>query len=182
MLSRGMSPLSCAVVWYRTMGEALQVLQRSDLNFFELRKLLEEDDPEALEELSVPPDDGFQRIGRGGARMEPDYFYLRWRAGQPSGDPNVSGDLWAKTPAQRKEMVQGWLNSIKQSAQVDFLEAKIIYDQLNQELTTLQEASERAVLGEARVIGATTTGAAKNRALMEAAGIGAIIIEEGTLS
>ena len=163
------------------IGRCQDVLKRNTLPWRMVKEQLEVDDPDMLEQLLVTPNEGgFVTIGADGKAMSDDYLYQRWLAGK-GPEPFAAlarGSLWRLGVEARRSTMGRWLAECRAEAQVEFFEAKREYDKLSNELETLQRESERAVLKSARVIGATTTGAAKNRALLSSARPGVVLVEE----
>ena len=84
------------------------------------------------------------------------------------------------TPDIRRAKIDEWFTLFYREATNDFLEAKHRYDRLDEELRALHNAKNNAVMRmtRRRVIGATTTGAAKYREVIESSKPGILIIEE----
>jgi len=58
------------------------------------------------------------------------------------------------------------------------LRLSAVFNGLDKELQAIHSNNELEVLKGARLIGATTVGAAKNRALLQAAGVRVLLVEE----
>ena len=75
-------------------------------------------------------------------------------------------------------MANSWHASFKRHAGIKLKHARLRCDQLDAGLTELQNVVDRGVLADAWVIGATTTGAAKYRSLIEGSGASVVLMEE----
>ncbi|KXX80997.1 Helicase required for RNAi-mediated heterochromatin assembly 1 [Madurella mycetomatis] len=137
-----------------------------------------------LSALRVPTDDsGWARAGKRGKQVGPDYLYLRWIKGEGPGifEKNISADaraVWDMPRAAREEYVWRWIKSLAE----EHLEA---IRGLSREVNDLQgkidvqfSEADAQVLLQKKVIGCTTTGAAKYARLIRAARPDVILVEE----
>lgn len=146
-----------------------------------VKVILEEEDVSALNELTIQqPDDGFQAVGQDGRDMKEDYLWNKWRHGDnpPPLYGSSKGSIWHLSLKARQEKAAHWQSSYKCDVERSLCEAKRRYDQLAEDLADLQRSMDRVVLQDCRVIGATTTGAAMNQALIEGARPGIVLMEE----
>ena len=167
----------------KDIEEAVKKLQKSRMNWHQLKHFLQVEDPDSLEQLErQQPDDqdGFVIADGKGGKIEEDYLYRRWLSGKDPTPFSTLSDrqLWKLDAAQRVDLSKQWLTSFQREAKNALIAAKQDYDRVDSELTSLKNVQERAVLQRARVIGATTTGAAKYRELLEVSKPGVLIIEE----
>jgi len=139
------------------------------------------EDPDALVQLFAPRRNGFvdapddeewEQAASGGKVLKDADVYKRWLEGKPRlfgmhSPPDYGEDLWAMSKEQRLAQAAQWLASYKSDAQSEFMHAHDEYNQLDVEITTMRQRSHLSVLREARVIGATTTGAAMKNALLK---------------
>jgi hypothetical protein len=138
------------------------------------------EDPDALLQLYAPRRSGFmdapehkwEHAASGGKVLRDADVYKRWLEGKPRlfgmrSAPDDAEDLWALTKEQRLAKAARWLASWKSDAQSEFMVAHDEYNQLDIEMTAMRQRSHLAVLREARVIGATTTGAAMKNSLLK---------------
>jgi len=165
-----------------TIHEAAERLEKRCLSWSEAVEYLEVDDPTSLEQLELPSKsgDGFHVADGKGGTLRDSHLWHRWLVGKDPAPFSelASQPLWRMSPEKRIVLSNQWLSSVQREARNDFLKAKHQYDLYDNQLSALQNIKERAVLQGARVIGATTTGAAKYRELLEASKPGILIIEE----
>ncbi|KAJ1457713.1 P-loop containing nucleoside triphosphate hydrolase protein, partial [Pelagophyceae sp. CCMP2097] len=128
---------------------------------------------------------GFATVGEGGKKVEQDYLWKQWLKGQGRGvfaagyaPPAGAADVWALPKAARLALKACWEDSLSSDAREDCAAAFQRYDRLKNEMQDLNRDKWRIALGEARVIGCTTTGAAKYKDLLDDCDIGVLIIEE----
>jgi len=122
----------------------------------------------------------FSLVGKRGKQLRPDHLWKAWQEGNaPSPfDDRASQPPWTWSEEKRRMKLAEWLECFKEDAVEEFEAARKHYNCLDAQLTELHRASERIVLRDARVVGATTTGAAKYRSLIDAADIGFVLMEE----
>ena len=151
-----------------------------------IKAFLENDD--ILEFVTLPDEgDGFVRIGTKGKKHKDDYLWRRWVDGkgpspllQPYMVHNREAfqEFWSRPAPQRARFVdevkQGVLDAIAPDLhrELDALKA------LAQERETLRQAKNLDTLKQARVIGATTAGAATYREILSEVSPGVVIVEE----
>lgn len=164
-----------------SLNDARAELQRGALTWPQVSDLLEIEDPEALKQLRVPVrQDGFQTVDKSGKKIQDDYLWHRWRTGN-NGAPFNSlrqAPLWMLSNQQRQGLLAQWTKLAMAEVKEELISARHRFDQIDAELSAIDTASARVVLQGARVIGATTTGSAKYRALIESAAPGVLLLEE----
>ena len=148
-----------------------------------IEPFLEELYPEIYEELVVQlGDDEFKQIGRKGKALEVDYLWKRWLKGQDKGFFNAQSldpsSIWRLSKSDREGLKERWENELFEDHRFSCAELICQHKRLNLNLKNLFQDKERRVLQGARIIGCTTTGAAKYKNLLSDAGITVVIIEE----
>ncbi|MCJ1427130.1 hypothetical protein MMC29_005033 [Sticta canariensis] len=142
------------------------------------------DGPPFYEAFTVPQDsDGMARVGRRGKVVNEFYLLDRWCRGFDAGIfaksvPQSSKQLWEMTAPTRRDLIETWkLNMLKD--QVSGLCA------ISQEYNDCQSRLERAfkrkdsqIIGTKRIIGCTTTAAAKYTSELQAASRDVLLVEE----
>jgi hypothetical protein len=143
---------------------------------------------DVLEFVTLPDEgDGFMRIGAKGKKVKDDYLWSRWVDGEgPSpllqsymvDDREGFQEFWSRPAPQRarfvNEVKQGVLDAIAPDLHGKLDELKA----LAQERETLRQAKNLDTLKHARVIGATTAGAATYREILSEVSPGVVIVEE----
>jgi hypothetical protein len=151
--------------------------------------LLSREYPEFRDYFRVPePGEGFTLIGPDGKKVRNDFLWKCWRNGEafppwmiPYLSVNISNDFevfWNRPYDERLVMIENWRREVVQSEMEGLHGAVITFNNLSQEKRTIVQEKDLQVLHQARVIGATTTGAAQFRELLAAKGAGVVIVEE----
>jgi AAA domain len=150
-----------------------------------LNEYLSTEYPELHRCLHVPSrTDGFTMVGKGGKDMEGDFLFKCWKRGEsfPSSLAHLIGPgfdtVWGKSLEVRLDDIGRWRRDML-SANVDSVRKSVkeISESL-QEKRELLHDRDLDVLRRARVIGATTSGAASYKNILSSIGAGVIIVEE----
>lgn len=136
--------------------------------------------------LTPSIDDGFQVVGRGNKRMDSEALFVMWKSGKACPlwlqelllIKDDYQDVWSLNPDERLALLNVW----KQECLRDSVEALQAiasnYETLSKEKETISRELDAEILRDARIIGATTTGAAKYRDLLASKSAGVVIVEE----
>ena len=130
----------------------------------------------------IEVEDGFQ-YGNKKANA-PNYLWKLWLSNKPlpaylSERCNMPmGYIWKMLQSQRLLLVRGWLHEHLQGLRQDLVATFCAYRQVTQELRNVRNETKRSVLAQARVIGATTSGAANCKDLLDSCGVQVILVEE----
>lgn len=155
-------------------------------SFLDIQHYLEfsEDEGRFFEAFIVPSDnDRFKTIGSKGKSVKPDYLYERWRLGKGPGvyaqqALSQHKTVWDIEPSERHKLVDNWLSAILRE-KVERLHSLARQYDLAQSLMEVQFSESKVhTLRAKRVIGATTTAAAKYTKLLESAQPDIVIVEE----
>lgn len=143
-----------------------------------------EDEGHFFEAFDIPiENDRFKRVGKKGKAVKPDYLYERWRAGSGPGvyAPQALSQhkaIWDIEPSQRQKLVHKWFTAILQE-KIERIQSLARRYDLAQSLMDVQfNESKVHTLRAKRIIGSTTTGAAKYTKLLESAQPDIVIVEE----
>ncbi|KAJ8602141.1 hypothetical protein CTAYLR_001664, partial [Chrysophaeum taylorii] len=160
-----------------------------------IQKFLEAYDPAAHESLTVPgrrrtsePNTGeFVVVGPNGQSFKPNHLYRRWLSGYDRGDDysrqNPRG-VWSLDKQARLDLKSKWEDEISSEAREQLAEVLLEYEEVQNKLSALKEDDWRAILEQSRVIGCTTTGAARSnnqsplKHVLEDVNISVVVIEE----
>jgi hypothetical protein len=168
--------LQKAVAEYRNfdvaLSEILEYLQFS------------EDDEHFYSTLSNPvQDDDMTRVDRRGRAVRSDYLIRRWSRGQDAGifRDGISQEhaqVWRMDPTSRRACIERWTLALlqEQVVKVKDLAQRINFTQ--QLLNDIRGERDRHSIGEKRIIGCTTTAAAKYTRGLQCASPGIILVEE----
>jgi hypothetical protein len=140
---------------------------------------------EYFEAFFVPPDDdGMVRVGKKGRAVTKTYLLDRWVKGEDAGIFNdricdeETAMIWKMSLSDRKNQVTKWKSEILKSRvepiHANAKEYNERQDQLNRELN----ANVAAILKSKRIIGCTTTAAAKYSHDIQRAAPDVLLVEE----
>jgi len=161
------------------LQEVAQQLRINTLTWRSAKRMIVQQAPHILSQLQAPRDDDFFMVGRRGKALKDEDLWKAWVDGRDCPLlERVRNVPWCWSPQRRRDELQQWTVEFKQAAFREFRRAADEYDSLNTELSELHRLCERAVLANAKVIGATTTGAAKYMSLIAFTGVRVMIMEE----
>jgi AAA domain len=150
-----------------------------------IERLLAAEYPQIYRCLHVPSrTDGFTMVEKGGKDMKGDYLFNCWKRGEsfPTSLAHLHRPefdmVWGKALNDRLDDLRRWRREILSSS-VDTVR-KLVEDisQLLQEKKEIRQCRDLDVLRRARVIGATTSGAATYQSILSSIGPGVIVVEE----
>ena len=159
--------------------------ESSSVQYQDILEHLEFDDPTYSEAFCVPhASDGMTRIGKKGRAVGPYYLLNQWVNGWDAGifqdHPHVSNasEIWSMLPPLRRERLDHWKQEIL-TAQVEaiYTVAKL-YNQCQSQLDRKFTEKDSAILASKRIIGCTTTAAAKYSNDIRAASPDVLLVEE----
>ncbi|KAK3897515.1 helicase required for RNAi-mediated heterochromatin assembly 1, partial [Staphylotrichum tortipilum] len=139
-----------------------------------------------LDALRLPThadNNGWARAGKQGKKIGPDYLYQQWKRGDGPGVfakeiPTSAKAVWGMPRALRDEHHQGWLRALSQEHLEALKEVTREYNKTQVKLDTQFGEADAHVMLEKKIIGCTTTGAAKHHRLIRAAKPDVILVEE----
>jgi hypothetical protein len=154
-----------------------------------VQAFLESDEPEILVFFQVPQlEDGFKLVGPSGKAVLDDYLWDCWRRGDTFPTwmlQYVNGNtadgfeaFWASSFDTRVAMIELWRREILEPAATLLNDLVADLNSLVQEKQSLHQDSDLQILRQARIIGATTAGAAAYRDLLAAKAVGIVLVEE----
>jgi superfamily I DNA and/or RNA helicase len=118
--------------------------------------------------------------------IEPDFLWTEWALGKPCPEwiqvyMHLDPDLitfWSMSAASRMDRIKDWHNEILQDIRDELKDAVSTYDELTKEKTLIIREKDLNILKSARIIGATTSGAAQYKDILSAKSPGVVIVEE----
>lgn len=143
-----------------------------------------EEDSHFYEAFLLPSEnDGYKKVGKKGKAIGEDYLYERWRSGQ---GPGMFGDhslknhrnVWNIATPLRTQYVGKWFSSILQEKAGHVQELARQYDLTQERMDTQFSESKVSILRDKRIIGCTTTAAAKYTRLITSAQPDIVLVEE----
>jgi hypothetical protein len=151
----------------------------------EIMDHIEFEDDEFFQAFSVPTnEDGMTRVGKGGRAVDEYYLLNQWSKGHDAGifkqHPHVLGSskIWRMSPTSRNTKVAMWKDNILKYHVEEFCRSAKYYDGCQIELRRKFEQRDVETLRNKRIIGCTTTGAAKYKESIQAACPDILLVEE----
>ncbi|KAJ7756428.1 P-loop containing nucleoside triphosphate hydrolase protein [Mycena maculata] len=147
---------------------------------------LEFEDPQFYEAFLAPSseDGDMTVVGKNGQAIQRDYLLHQWAQGRDAGvlkqHPSVleSPDIWRMRPPARKSKLKDWKQAILEEQVEQIVNIAREYNETQTELARKFTANTVAVLQSKRIIGCTTTAAAKYTESIQAASPGVLLVEE----
>ncbi len=170
-----------------------QTLQRAITNYrdhgiskTEILEYLEfpPEDPAFHEAFSIPEEatDGMVKVGKKGKAVNPFYLLNRWMSGHDAGmfrreSPGAS-KVWKMPVSNRHESVVRWKAAILQERASKICSSMKDFNNRTEQLDTLFNEKYAAIIKDKRIIGCTTTAAAKYSREVQIASPDIILVEE----
>lgn len=167
------------------LNRVFQKLLLSRPRYEEYLDYLEFEEPEYYKAFQVPKSsDGMQQVGSKGKDVKPDFLIHRWCSGNNAGKfsniPNVRAtqDIWKMPQPHRHQVIDRWREALVQEYAEEFAMTARRYNTCLDELEAKFNQSNRALLQTKRIIGCTTTAAAKYREDLKVIQPGILLVEE----
>ncbi|KAL2214304.1 ATPase protein [Sarocladium strictum] len=134
--------------------------------------------------FNEPTSDGsFHVAGKAGKKLKPEALLNQWHQGQGPGSARSrmsqeSQNIWALSPFARGQLMAKWRTSITQERVEAVTNLVSQIDEAQSKIDIILNESKCAFAATRRVIGCTTTSAAKNMALLKAFKPTCILVEE----
>lgn len=142
-------------------------------------------DPDFFEALTVPEDeDGMARVGKGGKAVDESYLLKQWSTGKNAGifknHPQIkrNTDVWSMPASSREARLARWRNDLLELHIQDISSNGRLLNRRQTELQQKFEEKDVAILRSKRIIGCTTTAAAKYKETIQAAAPNVLLVEE----
>ena len=155
----------------RDFSSYMELTRRRSLRASELMDYLEFADAEYHYAFTVPgtTDDGMKRVGKGGRGVAPIYLIERWLSGQNAGvlqdAENVleTSSVWGMPMDERRERIKEWKDTIIKECVERLYDLGKAFNGFQDQLTVKYAQNETLTLlsKRVRIIGCTTTAAAK---------------------
>ncbi|KAL2131440.1 hypothetical protein VTI74DRAFT_5109 [Chaetomium olivicolor] len=137
-----------------------------------------------LDAFRVPTDtNGWKRTNKKGKQIGPDYLYLQWITGQGPGPfakeiPASAMPVWHMSRSSRTEQHQAWVMALLEEHLQAVQDLSREFNQIQGKIDMHFGEADAQILAGKKIIGCTTTGAAKYHHLIRSAGTDVILIEE----
>ncbi|KAF5346146.1 hypothetical protein D9758_009987 [Tetrapyrgos nigripes] len=146
---------------------------------------LEFDEPDFFEAFRVPAsEDGMTFVQKGGQKIKDDYLLHRWSTGNDAGvfkkwpHVNAAAPIWSMSRVSRQALLSKWMNDIWKTEIAELFDTSQEYNKLLTQLTRVYRERDAVILRSKRVIGCTTTAAAKYCEDIQAASPDIVLVEE----
>ncbi|KAK0214978.1 P-loop containing nucleoside triphosphate hydrolase protein [Armillaria fumosa] len=146
---------------------------------------LEFEEPVFYNAFQVPiSEDGMSMVGGKGRKVDQFYLLQRWRNGQNagifmrSGNVKAATEIWNMSPATRQSHLANWEEAIRRDEIEDLYNLARTYNCLLDELNLKFRERDGFVLRSKRIIGCTTTAAAKYGIAIQSATPDVVLVEE----
>jgi AAA domain len=155
-------------------------------SFRDIMKFLEAQCPDFFDAFQIPSSDyyGMQVVGKDGKAIRDDYLLDRWKSGNDpgvlKGSLNVRNTwrIWAKPKEERAKLFDEWKEALYQEQRDALYELGSSYNEYQQKLDRAWTSRDIKVLQSKRIIGCTTTAAAKYGFALQAAAPQVVLVEE----
>lgn len=135
--------------------------------------------------FAVPDDtDGYRKVGKGKKTTKPDYLLERWVNGENPGlfskqmQAGGHGAVWKLEPGARLALTQRWAADATKEQVADVALLAEHHDRNKRLLDDVLGESKKAILQNRRIIGCTTTAAAKYADMLRAIKPDVVLVEE----
>ncbi|KAG7098433.1 hypothetical protein E1B28_000385 [Marasmius oreades] len=142
---------------------------------------LEFEEPEIYSSFCVPcGEDGMTQIGPNGKPVSAIYLISRWIRGQDSGMyPNLSKNLiWTKPKPERTILLARWTAEINKERLAQFTSVASRYNNSLKQISYIFSEKDNSIIVNKRIIGCTTTAAAKYNDQIRRASPEVLLVEE----
>ncbi|KAF7118726.1 hypothetical protein CNMCM5793_008346 [Aspergillus hiratsukae] len=145
---------------------------------------LEFEEPDIYDALALPEEEnGMTTVGSGGHAIGKDYLYARWVKGMDAGVfanclPDASRSVWEMSKDVRNEKRRAWEHAILDEQITTVKNHAVQFNQCCSRLENLFGDKTRDILRSKRIIGCTTTAAAKYSKDIRNVSPGIVLLEE----
>ncbi|RDB20814.1 NFX1-type zinc finger-containing protein 1 [Hypsizygus marmoreus] len=146
---------------------------------------LEFEEPAYYEAFRVPQaDDGSTRVGRKGKAVNKFYLFEQWNKGWDAGifknerHIKAASEIWSMPVLARREQIAKWMDAIFREQLDEIYAAATHYNGYQDKLARHWSEKDTEILKGKRIIGCTTTAAAKYSESIQAASPGVLLVEE----
>jgi hypothetical protein len=145
---------------------------------------MDEHDRQYYDALTIPEEnDGWNRVAKKNKKVGHDYLYLRWKSGDDAGifaqvAKQAFPSVWSLPMNSRTDLVRKWTQSIFEERVEMIQELYKNYGEVQEKLSSLRLEGKIETLRNMRVIGCTTTAAAKYNKLIRGANPDIVLVEE----
>lgn len=168
------------------LGNAMDRFIDSKIDFKDVLMYIEFEDSDYFEAFRVPEEDdsGMTRVGKGGKAIDSDDLIYQWSrgfdAGQFKNEPNVcaAANIWNMPSDARRDLMEKWKSEIRKTILEEICTLGKNHNDCQDKLSRKFGEAMVATLAGKRIIGCTTTGAAKFAQDIHAAKPDVLLVEE----
>ncbi|KAL8670572.1 MAG: hypothetical protein Q9168_004900 [Polycauliona sp. 1 TL-2023] len=169
------------------LSKSFDLYRRKNVSSADLLEYLEflDDDINYFDAFTVPtPEDGSNIVGKRGKAIDRFYLVDQWSSGQNRGvfsSSKMTADarqIWAVPPHARRTTIAKWHSAILGDRVSEFSKIAADYDATQRQLDETFKSKDTDVMRSKRVIGCTTTAAAKYAYELRAASRDVLLVEE----
>lgn len=134
--------------------------------------------------FQVIKDGNFEVVGKKNKRMEPSDMLRIWADGDDLPafravvSPEMAFSTWKLTATERTKLLDCWCSLTRERQVEEHVEVAASLQVIQEEINSLYNESKRKALSSKRIIGCTTTAAAKYQSIIESAGPDIVLVEE----
>lgn len=171
--------------FFSRLSTSFDAYNATNIHYGILMDHLEFEDPDYFIAFSLPQaTNGMTQVGKKGRKVDPFYLLNQWSRGWDAGSfknhAQVTGapNIWEMPPGLRQQRISTWKAQIlKEQAETIYTVAKQ-FNECQDHLDRKFGEKLGAVLASKRIIGCTTTAAAKYSVDIQAASPGVLLVEE----
>ncbi|KZS96999.1 P-loop containing nucleoside triphosphate hydrolase protein [Sistotremastrum niveocremeum HHB9708] len=167
------------------LHQTFREYQSSNASDLDILEHLEFQHSEYHAAFKVPdPTDDMQVVGHKGKAVKPNYLLKRWASGKDAGlfkaaiNVQSASQIWNSTRAFRDDLLDTWRAEMLEEQIGQFSTSSVQYNSYCSCLESLFNTQLGALLSQKRIIGCTTTAAAKYREDIESASPSVVLVEE----
>ncbi len=155
------------------------------ITLLEILDWLQFEEPDFFSAFQIPTQaDGMSVVDRGGRSIKADYLLFYWSNGWKPASvqfrDNVEGspEIWSMDLAKRRALLMKWREEIIKEQWTAFFCTGEQYNELIHQLDRKFAERDTHTLQRRRIIGCTTTGAAKYTELLQSVSPSVLLVEE----
>ena len=135
--------------------------------------------PDVLDQFQVRAQSGgFREANRKGKALTSSTVWDDWLKGRPKPVSVNDGNLWAMSFERRQQQCQEWCTAWKEPHVYTMSHLMKEYAEIQDEINTLRDSAQAVNLAKARIVGCTTTSAAKNSQMLADLAPEVVLVEE----
>lgn len=158
-------------VLHRGLVNAFNQYKSFKINLPDILDYLEFEQPHFYGAFKVPdPEDGMEMVGKRGQKISRDYLLFQWQNGRNAGiydrdvrnsQSETTREIWDMKNDIRRQHFQQWVDALLQESIESLATAAKEYNECHEALMRAQSTSLSSLLSGKRIVGCTTTAAAK---------------------